>query len=186
MKEVDTILRIITETKSSVESGDSHVLKKLSEQTIHSATISQDPDNIIVAVLVYSLSKVYSRDNYQRMEGWDQFRDSTIKNLSLVMRYLENNDLEHARAHLGKIRNSLNKISGDLGMYIKDIFRKAEINKAFKLYEHGLSSEQTAKLLGISLWDLASYIGQSQIHERSGAIGIPVEKRLKLAEEFFA
>jgi len=67
-------------------------------------------------------------------------------------------------------RNSINFISGNLSNYIKDIFEKARINKAFKLYEHGLSSQQTAELLGISSWDLASYIGQSSISESKHAI----------------
>ncbi|MDH3353428.1 MAG: hypothetical protein OEL87_03195, partial [Nanoarchaeota archaeon] len=64
-------------------------------------------------------------------------------------------------------------------------FRKAEINKAFKLYEHGLSSEQTAELLGVSLWDLASYIGQSHISEAKIAISMPIAKRIKIAEDIF-
>ena len=85
----------------------------------------------------------------------------------------------------GRIRNSLNKIDGDLVRYIKDVFKKAEINKAFKLYEHGLSTEKTAKLLGVSLWDLASYIGQSSIGDAKVAISMPVEKRVKIAEDIF-
>jgi len=86
---------------------------------------------------------------------------------------------------LGEIRNSLNKIDGDLGVYIKDIFRKAEINKAFRIYEHGLSSEATAELLGVSLWDLASYIGQSHIGNSRIAISMPEKERVKIAEEIF-
>ncbi len=86
---------------------------------------------------------------------------------------------------MGKIRNSLNKIEGDLGRYVKDVFRKAEINKAFKLYEHGISSEQTAELLGVSLWDMASYIGQSHIGDAKIAISMPVKDRVAIAEGIF-
>ena len=59
---------------------------------------------------------------------------------------------------MGKIRNSINEIEGDLSVYLRDILYKAGINKAFKLYEHGLSAEKTASLLGVSLWDFAGYI----------------------------
>ena len=65
-----------------------------------------------------------------------------------------------------------------------DVF-EAEINKAFKIYEHGISSEKTAELLGVSLWDLSSYIGQSSISEAHISMSMPVKKRLKIAEDIF-
>ena len=185
MKEVRNILRILRETKKFIEEDNPHEIKALSNQTIHSATVSQDADNIVVAVLVYSLSKIFEREHYRDMEGWKEFYDSMIKNLASAIQALEKDDVEETRVCLGRIRNSLNEISGDLGRYVKDIFRKAEINKAFKLYEHGLSSEQTAELLGVSLWDLASYIGQSNIGDAKFAISMPVVKRVKIAEEIF-
>lgn len=179
------MLRILREAKRLLEEDKPNELKALSDQTTHSATISKDPDNIIVAVLVYSLGKVMERDNYRNMEGWEEFYNDTIKNLDLAAKNLGNDNIDGARRNLGEIRNSLNKIEGDLGIYVKDIFRKAEINKAFKLYEHGLSSEATADLLGVSLWDLASYIGQSHIGDAKVAITMPVKERVKIAEEIF-
>ena len=185
MKEVENVLRILKETKRFIEEDNPFSLKALSNQTIHSATISQDGDNIIVAVLVYSLGKVLERDSYRNMEGWTGFYNSVIKNLELAIREIEKNNIDNVRIYLGRIRNSLNKIDGDLGRYIKDVFKKAEINKAFKLYEHGLSTEKTAELLGVSLWDLSSYIGQSSIGDAKVAISMPVVKRIKIAEDIF-
>jgi len=185
MKEVENVLRIIKDTRRFISEGNVHEIKMLSNQTIHTATTSQDPDNIILAVLVYAIGKVLERDNYKRLEGWEVFYDSVIKNLDHAIIDLEQGKIENARTHLGNIRNSLNKISGDLSEYIKDIFRKAEINKAFKMYEHGLSSKQTADLLGISLWDLSTYIGQSSVSNSKIAISMPEFKRLKIAEDFF-
>lgn len=185
MKEVDNILRILKETKRLVEEDKANELKALSNQTIHSATISQDADNVVVAVLVYSLGKVMEREHYRDMEGWDEFYSAVVKNLGEAVKNLESNNVDGARKNLGMIRNSLNKIEGDLGRYIKDVFRKAEINKAFKLYENGLSSEATAELLGVSLWDLASYIGQSHIGDAKIAISMPVKDRVKIAEDIF-
>jgi hypothetical protein len=185
MKEVGNILRILREAKRFIEGDNAYELKSLSNQTIHSATISQDADNIIVAVLVYSIGKVLERDHYRDMEGWAEFYDAVTKNLTLAIKSLEKDNIENARVYLGRIRNSLNKIEGDLGQYVKDVFRKAEINKAFKLYEHGLSTEKTADLLGVSLWDMASYIGQSHIGDAKVAITMPVKDRVKIAEDIF-
>jgi len=119
------------------------------------------------------------------MDGWAEFYEVVMTNLDLAIKSLEKNDIKNARIYLGQIRNSLNKVSDDLSRYIKDVFAKAEINKAFKLYEHGLSSEATAALLGISLWDMASYIGQSNIGDAKFSISLPVKDRVKIAEDIF-
>jgi len=194
MKEGENILRILRKTKQFIGEDNAFELKGLSNQTIQSATITQDGDNIVVAVLVYSLGKVMERDHYRDMDGWKEFYGAVIKNLELAIKSLsskddsgdpDKNNVKNMRIYLGRIRNSLNEISGDLSRYIKDTFKKAEINKAFKLYEHGLSTEKTAQLLGVSLWDMASYIGQSHIGDAKIAITMPAKDRVKIAEDIF-
>jgi len=185
MREVKNVLNILRSAKNLIEQDRAQDLKTLSNQTIHSATISQDADDVIVAVLVYSLGKLMERDHYREMEGWTEFYYAVTKNLGLAVKALEKNNVDNMRIYLGRIRNSLNKISGDLSRYIKDVFKKAEINKAFKLYEHGLSTEKTAEMLGVSLWDMASYIGQSHIGDAKVAITMPVKERIKIAEDMF-
>ena len=184
MKEGDNVLRIVREARVAFSEGNSYKLKMLSEQTIHTATISQDPDNVMIAVLVYSMGKIIERKGYQKIEGWEIIHKSILVNLDKMVKDLEAKNIEGFRNDVGQIRNSINKISGRLGEYIRDVFYKAEVNKAFKMYEHGLSSENTAKLLGISLWDLSSYIGQSNISESHLNITLPVKKRIKTAMDF--
>lgn len=185
MKEEANILRILKETRQAILNENTNQIQKLSNQTIHSATTSQDPDNIIVAVLIYALSKIITREHYKKMEGWDIFYKDLIANFNIATTSLENKDIETFRLSVGRIRNSVNKISSNLRIYIQNVFRKARINKAFKMYEHGLSSEKTAELLGINLWELASYIGQSSISEINLNKSIPVKKRIEIAEEIF-
>ena len=185
MKEVGNILRIFREAKTAMVNGDPHDIKRLSGQTIHSATISQDPDNVVIAVLIYAVGKILERENYKEMPGWKEFYKVLIQNWDLAIKALENNDVDGFRVSIGKIRNSINKIDEDLSVYIRDVFNKAEINKAFKIYEHGLSSEQTATMLGVNLWDLASYIGQSSISEAKVSETMDVKERIKTAEEIF-
>jgi len=185
MKEENNVLRILKEARKAISEDDASTIKKLSDQTIHTATISQDSDNIIIAVLVYSLAKIVEREHYREMPGWNKFYSEFLKNWDLAISHLEKKELEEYRDDVGKIRNAMNKISSNLGEYISDVFRKAKINKAFKIYEHGLSEEKTAHLLGISLWDLAGYIGQSTISEAKVNESLPVKKRIKIAEEIF-
>lgn len=185
MQEKENILRILKETIIALKKTNSPKLKSLSDQTNHTVTVYQDADNIVVAVLVYSLSKIVERENYRNMEGWKFFSENIIKYLNLGIKSLENNDLEGFRNNLGELRNSINKMEGDLKNYISDVFYKAGINKAFKFYEHGLSSQRTADLLGVSLWDLSSYIGQSNIAESKISESVPIKARIQLVEEFF-
>ncbi len=185
MEEEDNVLRILKEARQAISENDSYKIKQLSNQTIHTATISQDPDNVIVAVLVYSLAKIVERKHYRAMPGWKKFYSEFLKYWDASIEHLEKGELEKYRDDVGKIRNVMNRISSNLGQYIRDVFRKAKINKAFKLYEHGLSEEQTAHLLGVSLWDLAGYIGQSSISEAKVSESLPEVKRIKFTEEMF-
>ncbi len=185
MQEVNNVSRILKETESAFIEKDAFKLKNLSNQTIHSATLTQDPDNILVAVLVYVLGKIIERSNYTKMEGWEEFQTNVSKNLKLAIKSLGLGDLEKFRISLGKTRNASNKIDSNLKDYIQDVFYKAGVNKAFKMYEHGLSSERTAELLGVSLWDLAAYIGQTSISESSIGESMTIKTRIKLTEEFF-
>lgn len=184
MNEADNIIRILRETRSAIDEEDMHKLKSLSDQTLHSATIYQDPDNIVIAVVVYSLSKIFGRANYRRMDGWSKFHSVVIKGIDSAIKHVSSGNYEEFLKHMGEIRNSINEVDNDLAMYIKDVFYKAGINKAFKLYEHGLSAEKTASLLGVSLWDLAGYIGQSTVSESHYNETVSVKDRIKLTNKF--
>ncbi|VVB79432.1 Uncharacterised protein [uncultured archaeon] len=183
MEEVDNLIILLTEAKEAIVTNEPHKLKILSDQTIHSATIYQDTDSILVAVIVYSLGKITEREGYRLMEGWDEFYKTFVMNIDEGIKALEKRDEQKFIACLGAIRNSINTISGSLSNYIKDVFYKAEINKAFKLYEHGLSAEKTADLLGVSLWDLAGYIGQSTVSESHLNEAVPIKERVARARE---
>lgn len=185
MQEVDNILRILEETRESLEEHNPFKIRNLSDQTVHSATIYQDEDNIEVAVTVYAISKILERENYKEMAGWKDFYKRLIKNLDGAIEHLKENKIEKAMDHFRDIRDDVEKISGHLKEYILDVFRKAEINKASRIYEHGLSMPRTAELLGLSQWELSSYIGQSSSTEMNLNETKAVEKRIKLAQEAF-
>lgn len=45
--------------------------------------------------------------------------------------------------------------------------------------------EQTAKLLGITIWELAEYAGQTGISDVNLSVTLPIKQRIKQAEEIF-
>lgn len=186
MKEIENILGIFEATKLAIKDGDSIKLKELSDKTIHDASISQDSNSVAVAVVIYSLSKIVERKRYQKYSGWDKFNKTIITAIDDSIVALKKNDDEMFKKKLELIRNSISKLSGKLKKYIQEVFRRASINKASRIYEHGISMEKTAKLLGITMWELANYAGQTGISDVPLGKTLDVKSRIKLVEEIFS
>jgi hypothetical protein len=182
MQEKENVLRIFEETKEAIKKEDVVKLKELSNHTIHTASLTQDSDNVAVAVIVYSLSKIIER-KYSEADKFYKIIISAIDNSIIA---LKGDDEKKFKESLELIREAINKLSGDLKKYVEDVFRKASINKASKIYEHGISMEKTAKLLGITMFELASYAGQKEeISEVPESKTLSVRSRVKLAMEMF-
>jgi predicted transcriptional regulator len=75
---------------------------------------------------------------------------------------------------------------GSIKHYVQEVLKKASINKASKIYEHGISLGHTADLLGLTQWELAEYTSQSNAAENEQSITVDVKKRAKMALEFFS
>jgi len=186
MQEKENVLRILQETKEALKNNDADKIKELSNQTIHTASIAQDPDNIATAVIIYSLSKIVERESYREYAGWKGFYKNVVVAIDNSIEAIKKNDSKKLTDNLASIRRTVAKLSGELKLYIQDVFRKAEINKASKIYEHGISMEQTANLLGITLFELASYSGQKpDIANAPLTKTIDVKTRIKTAMDMF-
>ncbi len=185
MQEKENVLRIFEETKRAVEENDSLKIKSLSNQTINTASLTHDPDNIMVAVVVYSLSKIIERENYRELPGWNEFYKRYLAAINKIIISLKKSDEKGVRENLKLIRQAIGKLSGKLKKYIQDVFVKAKINKASKIYEHGISMERTARLLGVTMFDLASYAGQTDISDVPENKTLGISQRIKLVENFF-
>ena len=177
MEEKENILRILEETKVALKEKDTLKLKQLSDQTNNTASRTQDADNIAVAVIVYSLGKILER-------GYAENLSVVIKEIDNVIRSAKKGG-DLLNRNLKQLRAEIEKISPGMKKYIGDVFRKASINKASKIYGHGVSMENTAKLLGLSVWELANYVGQTGISEVPESKTLGVRERIKLVEEIF-
>lgn len=186
MQEVDNILRILEGTKQALEKGDISDIKNLSNQTVNTASLTQDPDNIAVAVIVYSLSKILERKDYSQLRGWKPFYNTYITAIDNSIQALKNKDEKSLKNNLEIIKQAIGKLSGQLKIYIQDVFRKAKINKASRIYAHGLSLEKTARLLGITMHELANYAGQKDVAETPETKTLDTPARIKLAMEMFS
>ena len=160
-------------------------MKQLSDQTNNTASRTQDPDNIAVAIIIYSIGKILERDKYKSYPGWKKFYNNILVYIDKEIDALKNNDEKAISETLELMRGGIENISSKLQGYIRDVFRKAQINKASKIYEHGISLEKTAKLLGITMFELAGYAGQKQDFISPEEKAQSVRKRIKLAMGMF-
>jgi len=186
MQEKEHILDLLKEVKEYFKKEEIVKLKELSDQTLHSASVNQDKISIALAVMVYSLGKILERTNYREYPSWNQFIRNFIRNIDLAREMLERNNEKMFEKHINAIELLIDKLTGNLKNHIRDVFEKAKINKASRIYEHGISMEKTARLLGISIFDLADYAGKTGIPDIDLNKTLPVEKRIKYAMEIFA
>jgi len=185
MEEKEHILDVLKKVKVAFKNEDYVEIKNLSDNVIHGCSIDQNPDCIAVAVVIYSLSKLVERESYKNERQWPKFFKEYMKNMDDAIGALEREDVETFRAELGQIRELIQNLSGNLGKNIDYVFRRAQINKASRIYEHGISMEKTAKILGVSIWELAEYAGKTGIGDVNYGITMPIKERIRQAEEVF-
>jgi len=185
--EQENVLAVLESAKKAVQEKDVLLLKDLSNRTIHSASIYQDTDSITVAVIIYALHKIFSRPDYPlKYKDWPVFLKTVESSLDKAVNDLKKDRISAFQDDLLNIRKAVTKLSGNFKTYIEEVFRTALISKASRIYEHGISMEQTASLLGITVFELAEYAGKTGISNVDFNITLDIEKRLKKAMEFFA
>lgn len=182
MNEKEHVIKILQEVLQALKKEDVIKLKDLSNQTIHTASSEQTSESISLAVMVYSLGKMIERKTYKCADGLCGMVETSLKK---AINELKNNDEISYKNTLKQIQKSIKNLSKEYKKYIQDVFIKAKINKASKIYEHGISMEKTAKLLGITMFDLANYIGQKEYAEPPENKTLDTKSRIKLAEEMF-
>lgn len=188
MEERDNAIRILRETKVAMRKGDSLKLKKLSDQTIHTASITQDLDNIALAVVVYSLSKIAEMAEEKGRSNWKNILNRCNTCVDSTIEAIKKNDDKAIHSGLESIRKSIEGSSASMKKNVQNVFTRARINKASKLHEHGISLEKTASLLGLTIYDLADYVGQKEVpkDEEKLCKTCTVKSRVKFAMEMFS
>lgn len=185
MEEKEHIIGLLEETQKALKLDDSAKLRNLSDQTIHDASIYQHTDYIIIAILIYSLSKIVERKQHSEIKKWANTAKKINANISLAIIALQQDKQDKFLNYLQSAKKSLESIS-NLKPIIEEVIRKASINKASKIYEHGISLGNTAKLLGITQWELSEYIGQKENAYSKYASTLNIKNRAKMAMEFFS
>lgn len=178
------IINILRKAIPVIRKEDVFGLKELSNHTIHDASIFQDKDSILIAIVIYGLSKIIARSE-GRTDEWDKEKEPIIKEIERAHTFLQNGQDEEYRDKIKKLLRNIGKMDEELQLYIQDVFERAKIIKGARLYEHGISIGRAADFLGISQWELMSYVGKTKIVDTYIEEVIPVTLRLDHAKKIF-
>ena len=186
MEEITHVIEVLTRARRALEQEDAAELKQLSDQTIHAASVYQHTDYMFVAVIIYTLSKIIERKDKLQIKNWQQFMREINSLLSLAILSLQHHKQGQFIKFLSKIKRYMENNSKDLRPLIEEVLRKASINKASKIYEHGISLSKTTKLLGVTPWELTEYIGEKENPHIQLNKTIDIKERARMAMEFFS
>lgn len=184
-KECIHFAEVLEKAKTAILKKDSSALKDLSNSTVHSACSYQDGESIAIAIMLYALSKLIERDDFEKFRNWDLFVKKFNNFLSLAIKALNEGNKTLYEKYVQQARKTLTSESVSLRPYIQEIMKKASLNKGSKIHEHGISRELAARLLGVSQWELSPYIGQKEVPEKQDQT-IGVRTRAQMALEFFS
>lgn len=179
------ILNILKSSLVYIKENNIYKLKELSNHTIHDASIYQDEYSTSIAVLIYSLAKIFERPRYKEYRTWPIFYKTTLETLKKAPVFLEKNNIESYELSIQNLLLTIDKLEHKFSNYIKDVMQKARINKASRLHEHGISIEKTASLLGISEFELMDYVGSTGIADVSLSITKDISERIKFTRSIF-
>ncbi len=184
-KEVEHLTQVLRETQQALRDGNVIKLQELSDQTIHSASIYQHTDFITIAVLIYTLNKLLLRKDKLNLKNWAVFIKKFNSEIDTSLKDLNNEDNEEFARHIQHARELVSNLSPTAKTNVEEVLHKASLNKATKIYEHGISLSRTAQLLGVTPWELAEYIGSRNMHDNPYNAAVDIKKRAKLVLDFF-
>lgn len=176
-KDILKLLSDVIDILSVEEERDAADLRELSNHTLHNSSIFQDEDSISIMVLVYSLSKLI-----ERQEGKMAY-STLLALLGSAKKNLQEDKTDAYRANIRKLFDFISTIDNKLNLYIGEVINQAQIKKGTKLYAHGISLARASEILGVSQWDLMSYVGNTTLTDINGGIGL--KERINYARSLF-
>ena len=152
------ILNVLRESMRILRNDDLYKLRELSDHVIHNATVYQDKDSITVAVTIYAMSKAF--------KDRESVDPRLLVSLSKAITSLEKAETNMFEKAMKSVVLIISKQDGRTKYYVEEVLERAQVKKASKIYEHGISLGQAADKIGVSLWDLMEYVGKTNISEK--------------------
>lgn len=181
----EDILSILSDAIKAIEQNDIQQLRDISDHTVHDASIFQDKYSTSIAVIIYSLAKVFQKHQYRHFKEWDIFYKRCLSDLRKSEQVLLKNDVNAFDQKIKDLYKTISTLEHKFGLYITEVLNQAQIKKGGKVYEHGISAGRAAELLGVTPWELMTYLGQTKIIDTMPVTTKSVKERLKFTKKLF-
>lgn len=149
------ILSILERGFAALSRSDLLEFTELSNHINHNASIFQDEDSLTIATVIYSLGKLFFRE--------EKIDEQLIGHLRKAQLHLTQDNVKSYRKHIRILLDQIRKRDESMSFYITHILDKAGIKKGTKLYYNGISLGRVAHLMGLSQWELINYLGKTNI-----------------------
>jgi len=180
------ILAVLRQAVPLMRKEDVAELKILSNHTIHNAGVYQDADSIAVSVMIFSFAKILNRPRLCNHPACIRFKEEMLNHIIAAKTALESNKIDEYQTVIKRIFQKIAAFEKKFGMYITKVLQYAKIKRGGRIYEHGLSVGRTAQLLGISRWELMSYLGETKLSNMQKATTVSTKQRLQLTRRLFS
>lgn len=173
--------QVLKKSIVAIRDRDAQELNRISNETIHNASIYQDRLSLDTAIVMYAISKLIMNcaEDACSIDPYISY----IQQANDALHREDDKAFEHI---LHELMERLEKDDKSITKYIHHILHQAKVKKSAKLYDHGISIAQSAKTLGISQWELYGYIGKTRMNDGDGVSVSNMKKRLKYAEAIFS
>ncbi|MBI2671261.1 hypothetical protein HYX18_04780 [Candidatus Woesearchaeota archaeon] len=178
------LLRILKKTYNAFRKKDIKRLRQLSDHIVEDASIFQDDYTLSLAIILYTMSKILEKGNYEAYHAWGSFYKSSVSDLKKLLKYLGNSNFKKYSETLRNLLQQIKNIDKKVPLYIEELLNSSRIKKGSNLYAYGLSLGRAAELLGISKWELMGYIGNLDISNENLRT-LNIKERLDIAEKVF-
>lgn len=118
------ILKVLDASTKMIERLDIVGLKELSNHTIHNASIFQDQDSVTIAVIIYTLAKIFERESL--------VDKSVIPIINNSKKSLFENKFEEYRLNLKKLYDLIKEKDSKHKLYVQEVIEQAGVKKAQK------------------------------------------------------
>ncbi len=176
IKDIDSLITILKNGNNGIRL-DHDALNNLSDHTVKDVALYKNMDAVSLAVLTYSISKVYSRLSEEK-------KKDLLTELSFLRSHLVEKNLPRYNKSLQILFEIIKCCTKDIKGNVHNVLYAAKINKTNTLLEHGLSVARAARAMGLSQWEILNYnIGKNLFENHNEKIS-PI-KRLEYTIKLF-
>ena len=180
------ILQVLRKVQPMLKKNEVGKLKSLSNFTIHNASIFQDTGSVSISVIVFSLAKILNRPRLEENAAIMHFKEEIAAELFVAKNALEKENEKEFQSTLRRIFLRISSFEKRFGMYITEVLDHAKIKRGGRIYEHGFSVGRAAQLLGISSWELMSYLGETKMGNFIKDNAVSTKERLNFTRRLFS